>query len=877
MHETVPQCNVARQKEASNSSKLSQKIQAQSPRVNSVLQLQHAIGNQAVQRILNPSKEGIEQCSATRKEHRLCYTERCEPLKAHDSDLIQVKHDTNITPQNTARVAQDNSSTRSINHSLPVSESTFFERRFGTDLSDVRVHTDADAALLTQALGTAGVSVGNDVWVHPNHFRPDTASGRELLSHELTHVLQWRNAGSPRALTPVTPAQRATLESEADRLGKTVANGMPARVHGTGAATPLLHPVYISSHGNAGFLRSAHRFFQRWGYQPITTQVDSVQDMVHDLANKTSLGRITIVSHAHPTNINMRLTSGTVPHVTQQALQDLTVPRAGVIAQNAPMPQNVLVPGFVQPAAPTTRTQASYRALIGRDVHTIPAAHVNRLVRVIRADPAAQRALNATGLATEPFVREVLWWMIDHEYVRRGGFHQVVRRPLQRLIEAGYARARETVRDRPRVYGAAHRAPRAIALPWLEREVFRLLAAWAWPAVGNLQAQRRLLNRVRASPSVRLHQISRNPDFLAELSGAPGRVTTGVGRLERIESHWIGRQTRDQVIQALPVNSLNPIGGNANTLARGYVWWAVEHAAPRRIGFTPQRRNQIQAVARQRMTSYQNQITAAFQARHAQPPTAAQFTAIRVAVTRAVNNFNFAPAPGAQRQRQAVRQLRRGGPTAALQRNPTFLRDLEVVRAMVTPTTWFEIQGCRAGHALAYLEAFRNFFANSRYTPHVSAPMWFQSFGNYGIRTVFPRQLPNLWAQPAVRAAFRYWHPILVGGALPAHPGVGDLLALLQRPMAMPLFSPATAHPRRRNLALISLHGQHEGAFISWLRRHAYRLTNPAHIRAALFQSNAFLTNVAFSQIDWLQETRGGGQLRFRTDPDYANRIRHVR
>jgi hypothetical protein len=71
----------------------------------------------------------------------------------------------------------------------PVARS-FFEPRFATDLSAVRIHNDANAASLSGAIGARAFTLGNDIAFGRGEYAPDTQSGRGLLAHELTHVLQ---------------------------------------------------------------------------------------------------------------------------------------------------------------------------------------------------------------------------------------------------------------------------------------------------------------------------------------------------------------------------------------------------------------------------------------------------------------------------------------------------------------------------------------------------------------------------------------------------------------------------------------------------------------------------------------------------------------
>ena len=80
-------------------------------------------------------------------------------------------------------------------HPLPDSERSFFESRFGRDFSQVRIHTDARAAESARSVSALAYTKGSDVVFGAGQYRPGTDSGRTLLAHELTHVVQQRAAG----------------------------------------------------------------------------------------------------------------------------------------------------------------------------------------------------------------------------------------------------------------------------------------------------------------------------------------------------------------------------------------------------------------------------------------------------------------------------------------------------------------------------------------------------------------------------------------------------------------------------------------------------------------------------------------------------------
>lgn len=71
---------------------------------------------------------------------------------------------------------------------------SFFEPRFGYDFRNVKVHTGNNATFSSETINAHAYTVGNHVVFNENRFAPQTNSGKKLLAHELTHVIQ---QGSP--------------------------------------------------------------------------------------------------------------------------------------------------------------------------------------------------------------------------------------------------------------------------------------------------------------------------------------------------------------------------------------------------------------------------------------------------------------------------------------------------------------------------------------------------------------------------------------------------------------------------------------------------------------------------------------------------------
>jgi Domain of unknown function (DUF4157) len=79
---------------------------------------------------------------------------------------------------------------RSPGSQLDDSTRAALEPQFGHDFGRVRVHTDSKAAASAQAVDASAYTVGPNIVFASGQFSPDTAQGRKLLAHELTHTIQ---------------------------------------------------------------------------------------------------------------------------------------------------------------------------------------------------------------------------------------------------------------------------------------------------------------------------------------------------------------------------------------------------------------------------------------------------------------------------------------------------------------------------------------------------------------------------------------------------------------------------------------------------------------------------------------------------------------
>jgi uncharacterized protein DUF4157 len=107
---------------------------------------------------------------------------------------------------------------------LPRDVQAKMEGALGSSFADVRVHVGPEAS----SIGAIAFTWGSEIYFAPGQYNPHTPHGQFLLGHELQHVVQQR-AG--RVVNPfgsgVAVVQDASLEAEADHLGRLAANWTP--------------------------------------------------------------------------------------------------------------------------------------------------------------------------------------------------------------------------------------------------------------------------------------------------------------------------------------------------------------------------------------------------------------------------------------------------------------------------------------------------------------------------------------------------------------------------------------------------------------------------------------------------------------------------
>ena len=115
------------------------------------------------------------------------------------------------------------------------------EHRLGQDFSQVRVHTDTDAARSARSLNAIAYTAGHHIVFGAGQFAPGTAAGARVLAHELAHVVQQRQG----LVEGRTWAAGVRVSDPSDRFER--AAHAAARAVGPSAAGGLVSPAGLSA------------------------------------------------------------------------------------------------------------------------------------------------------------------------------------------------------------------------------------------------------------------------------------------------------------------------------------------------------------------------------------------------------------------------------------------------------------------------------------------------------------------------------------------------------------------------------------------------------------------------------------------------------
>lgn len=143
--------------------------------------------------------------------------------------------------QGSIEVASDLTNHLGTGVPLDTSSRTYFEPRFRYDFGNVRIHTGTQANETATSIHARAFTLGHDVVFAEGEHDPQSESGKHLLAHELTHVIQQgagRHSSDSVIIEGNTPSQ-TTVQRDKEPAP------MPAPT--TAAPAPCLLPTLLGT------------------------------------------------------------------------------------------------------------------------------------------------------------------------------------------------------------------------------------------------------------------------------------------------------------------------------------------------------------------------------------------------------------------------------------------------------------------------------------------------------------------------------------------------------------------------------------------------------------------------------------------------------
>ncbi len=159
----------------------------------------------SVMRMPNP---GMSVAAAPLQISRKCAVCEREEKEGKDDKRLQKEPAGLAETSIGAAPASVHAVLRSQGQPLDVSTRAYFEPRFGQEFADVRVHTGMAAARSAREVSAHAYTVGQNIVFAAGRFAPATQTGRRLIAHELTHVVQ-NFSGSEASVIRRTPGAGA--------------------------------------------------------------------------------------------------------------------------------------------------------------------------------------------------------------------------------------------------------------------------------------------------------------------------------------------------------------------------------------------------------------------------------------------------------------------------------------------------------------------------------------------------------------------------------------------------------------------------------------------------------------------------------------------
>lgn len=129
-------------------------------------------------------EEKIQKKEDKKEEEKLMKKE-----EKKEEENIQ-KKETGTVSVSSPGVSNYVSSLSSKGNPLPAQANHFFSSRMGFDFSNVKIHTDKEAAKSAKDVNAKAYTIGNNIVFNEGQYNIESGEGKKLMAHELAHVMQ---------------------------------------------------------------------------------------------------------------------------------------------------------------------------------------------------------------------------------------------------------------------------------------------------------------------------------------------------------------------------------------------------------------------------------------------------------------------------------------------------------------------------------------------------------------------------------------------------------------------------------------------------------------------------------------------------------------
>ena len=175
------------------------------------------------EKLQKEEQEKLQQAPEPEKE--IQRQEEEEKLRKQDDEKIQKNEEEKLQRKEAGTTGSVSSSVQSaitgnMTGGEPLSNDvrSFMEPRFNADFSNIRIHSDREAASLNNQLSARAFTYRNHIFFSRDRYQPGTSEGKHLLAHELTHTIQQGHAVQRSSAVSATPTQPHIQRSAVGRI-----------------------------------------------------------------------------------------------------------------------------------------------------------------------------------------------------------------------------------------------------------------------------------------------------------------------------------------------------------------------------------------------------------------------------------------------------------------------------------------------------------------------------------------------------------------------------------------------------------------------------------------------------------------------------------